>query len=165
MYIRLATIKDLPAITAIYNSTIAGRKVTADTEEVSVSDRLDWFHAHDSHRRPLWVMEADDPTIAGWVSLQDFYGRVAYNGTAEISIYVAAEMRGKGIGKKLMQHVINSCPTLHIHTLLGFIFGHNNESIQLFEKSGFNEWGHFPEVAEMDQQRYDLKIFGLKITQ
>ena len=53
---RIAQLEDLPRIVAIYNSTIASRMVTADTEEVSIEDRTPWFHEHTPTRRPLWVM-------------------------------------------------------------------------------------------------------------
>lgn len=51
-----AVIEDLEAIVEIYNSTVAGRVVTADLEPVSVEERVGWFHEHNSHHRPLWVL-------------------------------------------------------------------------------------------------------------
>eukprot|EP01031_Cornospumella_fuschlensis_P001222 gene1222-1523_t len=100
---RIATLTDLPTIVAIYNSTIASREVTADTEPVSVESRLAWFHEHTPERRPLWVIErADDssasPAVLGWISYSNFYGRPAYSGTAEVSIYIDEAARGIGIG-------------------------------------------------------------------
>jgi L-amino acid N-acyltransferase YncA len=44
----------------------------------------------------LWIVENDESEIIGWVSFQDFYGRSAYDGTAEISIYLDEKFRGKG---------------------------------------------------------------------
>ena len=61
---------------AIYNSTVAGRAVTADLDPVSVDSRIAWFHAHNATRRPLWVAEADGQMV-GWLSFSDFYGRPA----------------------------------------------------------------------------------------
>lgn len=161
MIIRDASISDLPAIVAIYNSTVAGRMVTADTEPVSVQSKEEWFYAH-GPVRPLWVVEENGITIA-WVSFQSFYGRPAYRHTAEISIYIAETERGKGMGKKLLDYSLAKCPELEIKTLLGFIFGHNKPSIKLFKKSGFIEMGHFPRVAEMDGKAYDLVILGKRI--
>ena len=84
---RLATIDDLPKIVEIYNSTIPSRMVTADTEPVTVESRLDWFKEHDPNTRPLFIISLDQQT-AGWMSFQSFYGRPAYQATAEISIYI-----------------------------------------------------------------------------
>src|ERR1700761_4744338 len=84
---RDATLDDLPAIVAIYNSTVPSRQVTADLEPVSVESRLGWFQAHGPEKRPLWVVEGEGRVIA-WLSFSDFYGRPAYSHTAEVSIYL-----------------------------------------------------------------------------
>jgi L-amino acid N-acyltransferase YncA len=159
---RLATIADLPAIVAIYNSTIASRMVTADTEPVSVASRQAWFDAHQRPDRPLWVVEQAGE-IVGWLSFSSFYGRPAYQGTAEVSIYLAESVRGQGLGQFLLCAAINFAPGIGLHSLLGFIFGHNTPSIYLFEKMGFAKWGHLPCVAELDGIERDLLILGLRL--
>jgi len=158
-----ATIEDLPVIVDIYNSTIPGRMVTADTEPVSVDDKLAWFNTHNSSTRPLWLIK-DGETVIGWSSYKSFYGRPAYNGTAEVSIYLHPSQRGKGFGKSILDHCIYQAPSLGIHTLLGFIFSHNEPSIRLFKQKGFTQWGLFPDVAIMDGKPYSLAIFGLKVS-
>ncbi|MDR6123825.1 L-amino acid N-acyltransferase YncA [Bacillus sp. SLBN-46] len=160
--IRDAEIRDLPIIVDIYNSTIAGRMVTADLEPVTVESRTPWFHEHSPSFRPLWVVESQG-SICGWVSYQSFYGRPAYNGTAEISIYIHQDFRGKKLGKFLIQKAIDACPALEIKTLLGFIFGHNEPSIKLFNSFGFEKWAHLPKIAELDGIERDLLILGRRI--
>jgi len=162
MTLRLARIKDLPAIVDIYNSTIPGRTVTADTEFISVSQKLDWFYSHDSHKYPIWVVEHEGK-ICGWVSLQPFYGRPAYSSTAEISIYLREDFRGKGLGKWVLNKVIAECPKLYIETLLGFVFAHNEASLKLLTRCGFEKWGYLPGVAKLDGVKRDLVILGLRI--
>ena len=162
MTIRDATEDDLPAIIAIYNATIAGRIATADTERVSVESRRDWFHEHNPNARPLWVaLENND--IAGWLSFQSFYGRPAYHATAEVSVYVASDRRRKGIGNALLAKAIELAPQLGLKTLLGFIFAHNDASLRLFEKFGFQRWGVLPRVAELDGVERDLIIVGQRL--
>lgn len=162
MEFRTAQAGDLAEIVDIYNASIPGRMVTADTEPVTVHGRLSWFQKHNEHTRPLWIISAEEQTI-GWVSFGNFYGRPAYSGTAEISIYLHPNCQGKGYGKQILQHSIARSKTLQIHTLLGFIFSHNEPSIRLFKNAGFEEWGMLKEIAIMDGQRYSLSIFGLKI--
>ncbi|WP_027468725.1 GNAT family N-acetyltransferase [Deefgea rivuli] len=159
---RLATIADLPAIVAIYNSTVASRMVTADTEPVSVASRQAWFDAHQRPDRPLWVVEQAGE-IVGWLSFSSFYGRPAYQGTAEVSIYLAESVRGQGLGRFLLCAAMNFAPGIGLHSLLGFVFGHNTPSIQLFEKMGFSTWGHLPRVAVLDEIERDLVILGLRL--
>jgi L-amino acid N-acyltransferase YncA len=160
---RDASIEDLPMIVDIYNSTVPSRMVTADTEPVSINDRLDWFHNHNPYKRPLWVVEYGGE-ISGWVSLQSFYGRPAYHATAEISIYLHESFRGKGLGKKILNKVIEECPKFEINTILAFIFGHNKSSLELFSSFGFEKWAHLPEVAILDGIKRDLVILGKKIS-
>lgn len=161
---RLATLDDLPTIVAIYNSTIASREVTADTEPVSVESRLPWFHDHQPARRPLWVIEeAARDGIIGWISYSNFYGRPAYSGTAEVSIYIDEAWRGKGVGRFALQEAIDFAPQVNVHTVLGFIFGHNKPSLALFEKFGFETWARLPRVANLDGIERDLIILGKRV--
>lgn len=157
-----ATVDDLPMVVEIYNSTVPGRLVTADTEPVSVSDKLHWFHAHNPATRPLWIVR-DNDEIIGWVSYNSFYGRPAYDGTAEISIYLHTNARNKGYGKMILQYCLGEASRLNIHTLLGFIFKHNEPSIRLFKQAGFAEWGDLPDIAIMDGRPFSLLILGKKI--
>lgn len=159
---RHATLDDLQRIVDIYNSTIASRLVTADTSPVTVEERLNWFHEHSPQKRPLWVIEKEE-VIYGWISFQSFYGRPAYDGTAEISIYLAEEARGKGLGKIALQYAIDEAPSLRIKTILAFIFGHNEPSLKLFSQFGFVQWAHLPKVATLDDIERDLIILGKRL--
>jgi phosphinothricin acetyltransferase len=136
--------------------------VTADLEPVTVESRENWFHEHSPNFRPLWVVECQGQ-ICAWLSFQSFYGRTAYNGTAEISIYIHQDFRGRKLGKYLVQKAIEACPQLQIKTLLGFIFGHNEPSLKLFSHFGFEKWAHLPNVAELDGIERDLIILGKRV--
>jgi L-amino acid N-acyltransferase YncA len=162
MTIRHANEADLPAIVAIYNAAIPSRTATADLEPVSVQSRLAWFQGRSPLHRPLWVVEVEG-IVVGWLSFQSFYGRPAYNSTAEISIYITPSLQRCGLGRQLLAKAIQESPHLGLKTLLGFIFAHNQPSIQLFEFFGFQKWGHLPQVAELDGVERDLIIMGLKI--
>jgi L-amino acid N-acyltransferase YncA len=163
MKYRDAVQKDLPVIVAIYNSTIEGRMVTADLTPVSVESKQQWFDEHSSGKHPLWIVEDENETIVGWVSFQAFYGRPAYDATAEISIYLEPLERGKGYGKKILQHAIQEAPSFGITTLLGFIFAHNEPSLELFYKMGFEEWGNLKNIANLDGVARSLKILGKRL--
>jgi phosphinothricin acetyltransferase len=160
---RDATQDDLNRIVEIYNSTVASRMVTADTEPVSVISRQKWFDEHSPNKRPLWVIENTDNQIIGWVSFQSFYGRPAYDGTVEISIYLDEDYRGNALGKKILQYCIESASKFEIHTLLGFIFAHNEPSLKLFRYFDFEDWATLPNIAVLDGQERSLKILGKRI--
>jgi phosphinothricin acetyltransferase len=160
--VRDANLNDLSNIVDIYNSTIASRMVTADTEPVSVKSREAWFNEHSPSSRPLWVVETQGK-ICGWLSFQSFYGRPAYQATTEVSIYIHEDFRGQKLGEYMLNTAIEACPKLHIKTLLGFIFGHNEPSLKLFSKFGFEKWAHLPNVAELDGIERDLIILGKRV--
>jgi phosphinothricin acetyltransferase len=159
---REAVRNDLPVIVDIYNSIVAGRMVTADTEPVTVESRVSWFEEHSS-ARPLWIVEDADSKTLGWVSLKPFYGRPAYNATKEIAIYLESSCRGKGYGKRILAEAEKRCLTLGVQTLLGFIFSHNEPSIRLFRQAGYTVWGQLPDVAELDGQKRSLSILGKRL--
>ncbi|MBA2749308.1 MAG: N-acetyltransferase [Tatlockia sp.] len=163
MYIRNAVEADLRAIVTIYNASIPSRLATADLNPVSVESRLEWFYQHSSTSRPILVMEIDK-VILGWLSFQSFYGRPAYQATAEISIYVSPVYQRQRVAYKLLKNAVSLSPSLGLNTLLGFIFAHNQPSIKLFELFGFQIWGHLPQVANLDAIERDLLIMGRKIT-
>ncbi|EFK55885.1 GNAT family N-acetyltransferase [Sphingobacterium spiritivorum] len=163
MQFRHAILSDLIRIVEIYNSTVASRVVTADTEPVSTNSRIPWFEKHDTEKRPLWVLENEEGQIIGWISFQSFYGRPAYQATVEISIYLDEAYRGQGLGKLAIDYAIQQAPAYGIKTLLGFIFAHNTASLHLFEHFGFEEWAMLPDIAELDGIERSLKILGKKI--
>lgn len=160
--IRDAVRDDLPYIVDIYNSTIESRMVTADLEPVTVEERVAWFDAHTSDKHPLWVVERDSQIVA-WFSFQPFYGRPAYDATAEISIYISEAYRGQGIGRWLLEYAIEACPRIGVKTMLAFVFGHNEPSLALLKRYQFGSWGILPRVAVLDGVERDLVILGRRV--
>lgn len=160
--LRAATEADLPAIAAIYNATIPGRMVTAELTPVTVESRVAWFQAHVAARRPVWVLDAAG-TIAAWLSFDPFTPRSAYDGTAMIAVYVAEGHRRRGLGRHLLEAAIAAAPGLGLHTLLGYIFAHNEPSLRLFARHGFARWGHYPRVAVLDGVERDLVVVGRRV--
>ncbi|TVY02220.1 GNAT family N-acetyltransferase [Cohnella terricola] len=157
-----ATRDDLETIVDIYNSTIPSRMVTADLEPVTVESRENWFYEHSEQSRPLWVMKAEGRIIA-WLSFSSFHSRAAYDATAEISIYISPVNRSQGIGSIFLRKAIEECPRLNIRNIVALVFGHNEPSIALLRKFGFEQWGLLPGVATLDGVDRDLVLMGLKV--
>jgi len=155
--------EDLERIVDIYNTTINSRSVTADLEPVTVEDRIPWFNEHSEDRRPIWVMK-DGEKIIAWLSFSTFNPRAAYDETAEISIYIDPEYRSKGIGTLFFRKAIEECPRLGIRNIVALVFGHNEASLALLRKFGFEQWGLLPGVATLDGIDRDVVYMGLKVT-
>jgi L-amino acid N-acyltransferase YncA len=164
MIIRDALEVDLPAIVEIYNAATATRRSTALLGPVSVEERLPWFHRHSPDRFPLWVAEIESQ-IAGWLSFHEFIRRPAYNGTAEISVYVHEKFQRRGIGRALLQKAIADAARLNLRALLGYVLGHNEASLALFESAGFERWGCLPRIARFETSERDLLIVGRHVEQ
>jgi len=162
LYITDAQLDDLEQIIAIYNATIPGRMVTADLEPVTAASKRAWLEAHDPASKPIWVLKQQAEVLA-WFSFSTFYDRPAYDATAEISIYVGERHRGQGYGGKLIEKAIAESPRLGLQTLLGFVFAHNEPSLKLLQKYGFEAWGHLPRIANLDGIERDLIIVGKRI--
>ncbi|MDD2764076.1 MAG: GNAT family N-acetyltransferase [Opitutaceae bacterium] len=161
--VRDAVAADLPAIVAIYNATIPGGMVTADTTPVTVEDRKSWFRTHTPDRRPIWVATNQSGAVCAWFSFSDFHSRPAYHPTAEISLYVAESSRRQGLGDLLLQRAIARAPALGLKVLVGLIWAHNEPSLRLCAKYGFERWGHLPRVALLHGLERDLIIVGRRV--
>jgi L-amino acid N-acyltransferase YncA/predicted O-methyltransferase YrrM len=159
MIIRNAVEADLPAIVEIYNATVPTRMVTAELEPTTVEARMPWFREHSPEQHPFWVAEAEGRVI-GWLDFKKFQSRAAYRGTAEISVYVHEKFRRCGVGQRLLGEAIARAPSIGIRVLVGLIFGHNEPSLKLFQRFGFERWGFFPGVAQLDGVERDLVVMG-----
>jgi len=157
--IRDALESDLPVIIDIYNATVPTRMVTAELKPTTVQARLAWFREHSSDEYPFWVAETDGRVI-GWLDFKKFLPRCAYRGTAEISVYVDEKFRRRGVARRLLKEAIARAPSLGITSMVGLIFAHNEPSVKLFERLGFERWGLLPRIARLDENERDLVIMG-----
>jgi L-amino acid N-acyltransferase YncA len=157
--IRDALESDLPVIIDIYNATVSTRLVTAELEPTTVEARLPWFREHSPNQYPFWIAESDGHVI-GWLDFKRFMPRCAYRGTAEISVYVNEKFRRQGVAGRLLKQAIARGPSLEITALVGLIFAHNEPSLKLFERLGFERWGLLPRIARLDRNDRDLVIMG-----
>lgn len=126
---------------------------------MSVEQRRPWLRDRDFSRRPVLVAERDGD-VAGWLSVGDFYGRPAYHATAEVGVYVDPAHQRQGVAGALLDHLVQRAPELGLRCLLAVVFAHNEASLALFERAGFERWGLLPQVAELDGRLIDSAILG-----
>lgn len=143
--IRQATLSDLDAITEIYNEAVLTTTATFDLEPRTREDRKQWFGEHDE-RHPILVAEVNSQVV-GWASLTRWNPRAAYDDTAETSMYVKEEHRGKGIGRQLKQAIIDEARRLGFHTLIAGVATGSDASLHLNNSFGFEVVGTFKEVG------------------
>jgi phosphinothricin acetyltransferase len=143
--IRKAVENDVPRITTIYNEAVEHTTATFDTMQRSVEDRVAWFRSHGA-KHPVLVAEKQG-MIAGWASLSPWSDRCAYETTAEVSLYVHSEYRGRGIGKALFSRLVEAADAAGMHCLLARIAEGNKASVNLHESFGFRTVGVMHEVG------------------
>lgn len=102
--------------------------------ETAVPTWESWDRKHLPHSR--FVARAEDE-LAGWVALSAVSGRCVFGGVAEISLYVAAAFRGRGVGLGLLAQVIRASEEAGIWTLQSSVDALNSPSLRLHEKAGF----------------------------
>lgn len=154
--IRNASIEDLEEITNIYNEAILNSVATFDTVEKSIDEQRIWFLEH-GPKNPIIVAE-EDCNILGWAALSKYSTRCAYSDTTEISLYVKDEYQDRGIGKKLMEKIIQKGEKAGIHVILARITEGNEKSIYLHESVGFKHIGIMKEVGMKFGKRLDVYL-------
>jgi L-amino acid N-acyltransferase YncA len=145
MTIRRASIDDLTAITEIYNEAIHKTIATFDTTPKTIEEQKTWFNNH-GPKNPIMVAEHDS-RVVGWAALSTWSDRRAYSDTAEISLYIREEHRGRGIGKKLLAAIIQEGEKTGLHTVIARITEGNKASVYLHESVGFEKIGVMKEVG------------------
>jgi L-amino acid N-acyltransferase YncA len=154
--IRDAGSLDVPAIVDIYNESVTTSTATFDTTPRTVDDYSAWFSSHDE-RHPIIVAETDG-IIAGWASLSRYSDRAAYDGTAEVSLYVRGSHRRRGIGKRLFFSILDRGRTVGLHTVISRIAEGNDVSVALHESAGFFIVGVMRQVGRKFGRLLDVVI-------
>jgi L-amino acid N-acyltransferase len=154
--IRQAILPDLEAITEIYNQAILNTVATFDTETKTAEGQRGWFEQH-GERHPILVAEQDG-ILVGWASLSAWSDRCAYSDTAEISLYIAENHRGQGIGRRLSEAIIKAGRDAGLHTLIARITEGNIASIHIAESQGFEHIGIMREVGRKSGRLLDVHL-------
>ena len=137
--------QDVPAITAIYNEYIKNTTIIFDTEpfeESEVAERVDDY----SKNHAFFVYEEDNK-ILGFCYSHPWKAKKAYRFTEETTVYLASGQTGKGIGKKLMEVLIDDCRKRGVKALIACITEGNLISFALHERLEFKRVSHFQKVG------------------
>jgi L-amino acid N-acyltransferase YncA len=134
---------DWPAVRSIYLEGIATNHATFETEAPSWED---WDASHHRFGR-LVAREAEG--VCGWAALTLVSRRQVYAGVAEVSVYVAGDSRGKGVGSALLKRLICESEQNGIWTLQASVFPENAATIGLHRACGFREVGRRERIGKL----------------
>lgn len=144
MEIRSMLPQDWEAVKKIYEEGIATGNATFQTEAPSWED---WDKAHAPSPR---LIAEENNEVLGWAAITPVSGRCVYAGVGEVSVYVSANARGKGVGKKLLQSLIEESEKENYWTLQAGIFPENKASLSLHESVGFRTIGIREKIGKMN---------------
>ncbi len=157
--IRSARVKDWDAMRVIYLDGIATGQVTF---EISTPDWDRWNVSHLSFAR---LVATFSDAVVGWAALSPVSARSAYAGVAEVSVYVASNHRGLGIGRRLLERLITESEQNGIWTLQSSIFSENSASISLHKLCGFREVGVRKRIGKLHDAWRDTVLFERRSSQ
>lgn len=154
--IRNATKEDVPMITEIYNEAILTTTATFDNTPKTIEEQHAWFAGHGT-QNPIMVAEHNGQII-GWGALSKWSDRCAYSDTAEISLYITEQHRGKGIGAHLLKQLLKEGEQSGLHAVIARITEGNTNSLSLHESMGFFHIGLMKEVGVKFGKRLDVHL-------
>jgi L-amino acid N-acyltransferase YncA len=157
--IRQAELKDLPAITEIYNEAILHTTASFDTQTKTIDEQKVWFDKH-GDKYPI-VVALEGEKVVGWASMSQWSDRCAYADTAEASLYVRAGYQGKGVGRQLSIAILKAAREAGLHTAILRIAGDNAISIKLAESLGFKHIGVMREVGNKFGKLLDVYMMQI----
>lgn len=143
---------DWPAVSRIYAEGIATGTATFETTVPS------WETWDAGHAREARLVAARDGEVVAWAALTPVSGRCVYAGVAEVSVYVGAAARGLGIGKRILDALVEASEAAGIWTLQSGIFASNGASIALHERCGFRTVGRRERIGALRGEWLDIVL-------
>lgn len=132
-----------PEVRVVYEEGVASGDATFETEAP------EWERWDASHLRACRLVALADGRVTGWAALSHVSARKVYAGVAEVSVYVGAAFRGRGVGRALLSALVQASESEGIWTLQAGIFPENVASVELHKSCGFREVGRRERVGKL----------------
>ncbi len=163
MIIRKAAQKDIKPLLEIYNYEVVNSTSTFDLNPKTYEEWENWFFAHNVGSHPLIVAEIEGQ-VAGYASLSSYREKEAYKSTVELSVYVGADFRRRGVATALMNEILSMArEDENIHTVVSVITSENAGSEELHHKMGFTFCGTIHEVGEKFGRYLSISNYELQV--
>jgi len=158
--IRDALVGDVAAITALYNATIPTTTTAWTETPQSDAERLEWFEQQRADGFPVLVADVDG-VVVGYTAYEHFRGAGKWPGyrfTVEHSVHVAESHWGAGVGRALIEHLVDRARAAGLHVMVAAIDGANAGSIEFHRRLGFIEVARMPETGHKFGRWLDLVL-------
>ena len=158
--VRIARESDLPFLLGIYNEIILHTTAVYEYKTHTPAMRQRWYESKLREGFPVFVAEEENEVI-GFSSYGPFRAWAAYKYSVENSVYVSERQRGRGVGKLLLEPLIQSAREKNMHVMIASIDATNIASLRLHKSFGFVEVACFREVGYKFGRWLDLKFLEL----
>ncbi|MGE5405285.1 MAG: N-acetyltransferase family protein [Candidatus Saccharibacteria bacterium] len=152
-----AKFEHLPKLLEIYTYYVLNTTATFHINPPTLSDMQELMFFEEPRYQTFIILISE--VICGYVILSQFKKREAYDGTAEVTVYLSQDYIGKGIGGAAIRFIEKAASMSGIHTLIATICGDNNKSIKAFEVNGFTKCAHYKQVGEKFGQLLDVVAY------
>ncbi|WP_037586544.1 GNAT family N-acetyltransferase [Stenoxybacter acetivorans] len=147
IHIRPADNADMAAVAAIFNHAVRHTLAIWQEQETDEANRIQWLAQRQANGFPVLVAVNEQNTVLGYGSYGDFRAYSGYRHTVEHSIYVHQTAQRKGIGRLLLQALIDDAVQQKKHVMVAAIEAGNAASVSLHQKMGFVQSGLMPQVG------------------
>jgi phosphinothricin acetyltransferase len=149
---------DLAALTDLYNHYVRETPTTFDTKTFTPQERRPWLlsHPEDGPHRLMVAMDVDSQRILGYATSGPFRPKPAYGTTVEVTVYLAPDAGGRGIGTLLYEALFEALAGEDVHRVLAGVVPPNEASVRLHERFGFRYVGTYHEVGRKFGRYWDV---------
>ncbi|MFD1828555.1 GNAT family N-acetyltransferase [Streptomyces desertarenae] len=153
--------EDLPDLTALYNHYVRETPITFDTEPHTVETRRPWLLSHPGHGPHRLLVAREDrgagrSRALGYATSSPFRPKPAYSTSVEVSVYLAPDACGRGIGTLLYERLFAVLATEDVHRAYAGIAQPNPASVRLHTRLGFRHVGTYGEVGRKFGRYWDV---------
>ena len=143
---------DWPVVSDIYRDGLATGLASFETDVPS------WEQWDPAHLAECRLVASDGDRVVGWAALSPVSSRCVYGGVGEVSVYVAADSRGAGVGRKLLSRLVGASERVGLWMLQAGIFPENVASVVLHKRCGFREVGRRERLGQLDGEWRDVLL-------
>jgi L-amino acid N-acyltransferase len=163
MEIRDAAEGDIEGIRAIYNEVLTHSTAIYNDQPASYEDRLAWWQARLKQGYPV-IVAAEGRHVLGFATFGDFRSWPGYRFTVEGTVHIHAHRRGHGMGRQLLDAIVERARALGKHSMMAGVDSENAASLRFLERYGFERAGLLPEVGYKFDRFLDLVFLQYWLT-
>jgi len=157
--VRPGTEADLPAVAAVYTHYVLNTTTTFHTQVRTPAEWRDRYRQHVTQGPYHFLVGAVDGQVVGYCETLPFRPKPAYSSSVELSIYVAPDAVGVGVGGALVQALLDQLAASPFHRMYSVITLPNEQSVAFHERHGFVHRGTLTDAGRKFDTYLDVAFY------